>query len=1816
MSPNRSPRKTRASKHLLRLFSLMVGAAPLANAAEIVKADNLNDLTTAGSWVGGTVPGANDVAVFDSTLTAGSLGAAPYYFPVGAALPLKGIKVVNAIDGIVFDTFLSGGTAINVTLGTSGLDASLANPGTTFKFDSPTITLAPGAAQTWSVADGATVTALGPITTNGAQWDFNLGTLGTGIFQLDGLSATANAIIHRSSISTPAGLNFAAKNASSQIVSAETVVPVINNPAETTPGTAVNLAAFAATGGYLDVTVSNQAAAARAFNIAANLFPSNTGLRFARPHKAADGVTDSGLPWTVSFGGNGRIQPSLPFSILVTPGVGATNVEFGNGTGAHEFRFNNSGSNFGQLIIEQYNTAGNLIWRGDSTANSVNVNNTFTKTGPGKVIWAAPTYGPTTAPVFITQGTLQLGEGGTAGTLNNVAITNNGTFRVNRSGTVALSNLISGTGSVEVAMATGGVLQLTGANTFSGVTKLESGTLQVTSATTLGANGGVNFAGGTLAYGAGFATDVSGANTSVTANSTIDTGSNAVTYANAFGNSGTGGLTKTGSGSLTLAGANTYSGNTTVSAGTLNVTNTSGSGTGSGNVSVAAGATLGGSGTISGAVSTVTGSKIAPGVGGVGTLTVGSLTLANASLLDLEFAGGTTHDKIVVTGSNGLTVNGGGLSLYQPASALAYSTPGTYNVFQYSGTLGGSASNLSVLNPTAGFDYTFGTSGSNVTLTIAAGSTLSGWNVNGGGSWGTASNWTPATVPEGTYVAQFNTELTSPATVTLDGVRTVNGLSFNSAQGYTVAAGTSGSLVLSKASGSAAVNVLAGTHTVSAPVSLSSTMATTTEAGSGVTFSGAISGSAGITKAGAGSLSLTGANTFNGDVIGTGGEIVFGQASSLGNGNLSLSGTTLTYGAGNTADISSKVFTVSLNGANVNTNGNNVTFANAIGNSGSGVFTKSGNGTLTLAAGNTYTGGTVAAGGTLVIADNSSLGSPALASTLTFNGGYVSPAASMTLDNAGANARPISVGAGSGGFDIGAGIVLTANGAISGTGALVKNGAGELFIPSNNATYTGGAVINAGTVRLALNDTAIGQSGLGSGPITLGNGASLYANGAGITMGATSHGVLSNAVTVPTGATASLYLPGRGGFSGVLSGDGTLNIAVDATRCEIPAAWPAFTGTVNFIPTDAGLDDVWMTAAQNVPLGKVHLAAGVQTNQSFNPPNSGALTTTHTYGELTAEVGSVLGGNTVAGRFNEYAVGGLNTNFSIDGQLRGSLNIFGYGYPRLTKNGTGTLTLTNSHMTTGSITVNAGELKLLGNIERHYTLVGVDAVFGRHPTSLVCDDTIQLTEPTTGVLGTDYVYTEPGAFTVAAGATLSGNGKLGGVVTINGNLRPDATGTLGGQLMITGSGSLNLAATATTQFDFDGVSYTGIKSTATNSATVTVANTFGGAVKLNFLGTVYNGNYSLFDLTVPATGAFTSVSVTTLADGEVPLTDSGGVWVGTYSGVSYSFSTTTGVLSITGGSTAVSPGTPVVTATGADSLVTLSWAAVSGADTYSVKRATVSGGPYTTLAAAQTTTGYADTAVTNNVTYYYVVQGRNNSGLLGGVSAEVSATPNLVLPGAPTGLTATGGNNTVALSWTSGANTTTFNVLRSATAGGPFYTTIATGVATSSYNDNTAVNGTTYYYVVQGVNGSGAGSYSNEANATPVSPLTALQSWRVTYFGSEANTGNGADDADADGDGISNLIEYATGTIPTNALSKAAPIPGVSGNAPTLTFNRIADPNLTYTVRPNTEVTTAWSLTPVFTSTGVSNTAGAITVTDPTAVSAGGRRFLRLEVTY
>src|SRR5205823_2097017 len=136
----------------------------------------------------------------------------------------------------------------------------------------------------------------------------------------------------------------------------------------------------------------------------------------------------------------------------------------------------------------------------------------------------------------------------------------------------------------------------------------------------------------------------------------------------------------------------------------------------------------------------------------------------------------------------------------------------------------------------------------------------------------------------------------------------------------------------------------------------------------------------------------------------------------------------------------------------------------------------------------------------------------------------------------------------------------------------------------------------------------------------------------------------------------------------------------------------------------------------------------------------------------------------------------------------------------------------------------------------------------------------------------------------------------------------------------------------------------------------------------------------------------------------------------------------------------------------------------AGATSYTVKRATVSGGPYAPVMSGVTTTNYVDAGLTNGTLYYYVVSATSSNGESPN-SNEASATPVPAVPAAPTGVTATAGNAQVTVTWAASAGATSYTVKRGTVSGGP-YAVVASAIAALSYVDGGLTNGTPYFYVV------------------------------------------------------------------------------------------------------------------------------------------------------
>src|SRR5262249_7252712 len=128
---------------------------------------------------------------------------------------------------------------------------------------------------------------------------------------------------------------------------------------------------------------------------------------------------------------------------------------------------------------------------------------------------------------------------------------------------------------------------------------------------------------------------------------------------------------------------------------------------------------------------------------------------------------------------------------------------------------------------------------------------------------------------------------------------------------------------------------------------------------------------------------------------------------------------------------------------------------------------------------------------------------------------------------------------------------------------------------------------------------------------------------------------------------------------------------------------------------------------------------------------------------------------------------------------------------------------------------------------------------------------------------------------------------------------------------------------------------------------------------------------------------------------------------------------------------------------------------------------------------------WSDTGLLGSTTYYYRVRGANN-GNPGPASNVANATTQPGVPWPPTAMVCVPRSNYVQMSWSApstGTPPTSYNVKRSSTSGGPC-TTIGAS-ATTNYNDTTAVNGSTYYYVVSAVNSYGESANTSEASAAP-----------------------------------------------------------------------------------------------------------------------------------
>ena len=1074
----------------------------------------------------------------------------------------------------------------------------------------------------------------------------------------------------------------------------------------------------------------------------------------------------NGRPTTLTLGGTNTGENVISSNMTNATGSQGVNVMNKNGagtwvlSGANTFTYNVSGGNptggaglvangiqinAGTLVVANNAALGN-----DATANRLqtSVNNTGTLQLRGGIT--------------LSNGvSLNLNSGGTI--VSNGS--NSSDARVNLSALAGNAATLSAAGASDVFTIGNGANDLTGgaADTvitvgglgmvfstqsstgYLGQWSIGTGTLKNGSATNgLGVNGIVAFANGStgkLQLGnnlglTSLTTDIATPTAGLVEAGIAGTQTLTLTNAsaNTFGGtlqdgSGALALTKAGAGTLTLSGnTNSYTGGTIVSGGVLNVTNTTGSATGTGAVTVGGLTTLGGAGFISGAVTVNSGGTLAPG-NSVGTLTVGSLTLDAGSKLDYEFGTFPSNDLVSVTTLDGLTINGGGFTLTDAVTQASFSTINTYNVIGYSGTIGGTGvSSLSVLNPQVGRNYIFGSTASFVTLKIESSGVISDWNVDASGSWN-GGNWS-GVAPNGVgQTGNFSKALTTARTVTLDGNKTLGGISFNggaSPLGYTIAPGSGGTLFLNNGANQANIIVTTGANIISSDVSLdSANTVAAVAAGSSLTISGGVGGTGSLVKSGLGLLDLTNvSNGYDGNTNVTGGTLGFSALGSLGDGNLTLDGGTLRYNAGNTADISGKTITLGVAGGTIDTNGNDVVFANAIGNGGAGGLTKDGAGKLSLAAGNTYSGPNVINGGTLAITDGTSLGSdPGVAGTnLTIADG-------TTLQTTGTSAlvanRGVVLSGGTATLDTN-GFDLSIAGNISGSGLLRKISAGNLTLTgTSNVTANGGTTVEAGTVftnsRASLPGGTIVLNG--SGGISNGSAAANYSD---VSVNGTNF-------IVKTGTNNILGL-------GNLTGNGTLTFGGTYVN-DYTGDMSAFTGTI--IANGGG-------GRWNGSTGSTNLTLDLVNTGSFVRSSATGITIGALAGTSTATLSGSGGGSIQA---VTYTLGGKTVDglgvTPVDSTFNGAITN-GAGGVGIIKEGDSSLTLGGLNTYTRNTVVNAGKLFLADNAQLTFKVAvsgSSNSISGSGQLKLNGDFNLDLTDPAALVDGSSWTLVDVGSLT-------------------------------------------------------------------------------------------------------------------------------------------------------------------------------------------------------------------------------------------------------------------------------------------------------------------------------------------------------------------------------------------------------------------------------------------------------------------------------------
>ena len=755
---------------------------------------------------------------------------------------------------------------------------------------------------------------------------------------------------------------------------------------------------------------------------------------------------------------------ALAVALLVAGGAGTAEAQIFNWNGSSNTVITNT-ANWNSGSAPTF--GGTLVGRIDALNGT---NNTMTYTAAQGSTTISPLSARalvigngTNGSMLITGGTLTLNSFTPnligANSVNGTLTINGGAFLAGAQPLQFGINSTPGTATLTLTSGSANVPSLAFSQTAAAaraVVNLDGGTFVLGTTGTTGVSGSAtfNFNGGTLQSSTATTNFLGGFTTA-----NVGTGGARINAANdititqgLLGSAGDGGLTKSGESALTLSGslANTYSGVTTASAGQLVLNKTAGVNAVAGNLAITGGRVSFGANNQIADTSAVTMSGSASVFNGTGW-NAGTL----ASLTE-------TIGSVAVTG--GVFQTGGG-------AVITVTGAGTFD---------GSTTYAEYLQ-NSGATISFGSlSLIGMTGTTAIGTARTGFAVAGSGLTQLAVGAGGLSLDGSNLLLQAANATTAYARLILGGDVTTAG------------SGASSIMTPSGQAGIGRVELSGTAGTVSR---------TFTTAGGGADLRIALpitdgsATTAGIVKAGAGTLILSGSSSYTGGSTVSAGTLRVGNASGLGasTGALAVNGGTLDL-FGNSVAIgllsgsSGAVITSGTAGSVTLTasSASDSTYAGAIQNgSGTFGFTKGGAGALTLSASNAYTGNTRVNGGTLVLSNAAAAGT----GTVVLAGGTLSPTVtglttaglSVAAGDSGVLMPTQASGVSTGTMSVDGGLTLRRStggtegswttSALVGSGTLVventnggvaPNGTnGRVILPSTS-TFTGSVVVQDG----------------------------------------------------------------------------------------------------------------------------------------------------------------------------------------------------------------------------------------------------------------------------------------------------------------------------------------------------------------------------------------------------------------------------------------------------------------------------------------------------------------------------------------------------------------------------------------------------------------------------------------------------------------------------------------------------------------------------------------------------------------------------------